>query len=291
MKDLRELHEIVKTMGDSSPKFKKLSIFYNDIQTLIENLERCLAEEQQKWHWKWSNYHLWEERKLQLEILKDAMKTVETHYYPDDMFLRYVCGEILNLSQTASWYEFSVYDEFVNELRGILTRTKPHQMNRNTTYNLLYYKNLFEREIKRKDDVILAQLEKDETKGKPIEEKFQVALQGMRVQHATEYSELQATVNANIKQEGKSTDVMEGVTAELLKNLSDHIGFGFLLQQDFPTVYEVMMKNPKNPLTAKTQEYTKRMVEASRHSRTSSQSDASDPESLRDSANQSPRNG
>lgn len=289
MKELRELHEMVKTLGAASPNHKKPSIFYNDIRELIENLVKCLAEEKQKWHWKWSNYHLWEERALQEEILVDAMKTVDANHYPDDMFLHFICGEILKWSHTSSWWEISVYDEFVNELRAILARTTPRQMNINTTYNLLYYKQLFETEIKRKDQIVLAELRKDETKEKPIDEKVQVALQGMRVQHATEYSALQEQVNANLRKEGKSTDVMEGVTGELLNNLSAHTEYMYLFQQEYPTVFEVMSKHPKNPLTAKKQEYTKRMVEASQHSRTSSQSDASDAESLRDSANQSPR--
>lgn len=108
--------------------------FIEDIKFFIEEVEGNLEKEEPS-----SSPQLWRERKLQIEILRVALKKIfiffinDTLLVIDDTLLMDACNTILNSKPSKSLWPFSSYNYFVPRLTGIVTRASCNN-NRSFTY-------------------------------------------------------------------------------------------------------------------------------------------------------------
>lgn len=128
-------------------KFKKWdpSLFYKMIHYLVSDIEINLEVEEPTFR-----ADLWRERKEQIVQLKTALDNVLADPFRDDRPLFLLCRMILRECHTA-W--FSEYNDFKVELKDILSKIKPEQMNLPTQQEReAYYRSVYSKSEGRRNE-------------------------------------------------------------------------------------------------------------------------------------------
>jgi hypothetical protein len=128
-------------------KFKRWdpSFFYKLIRSLVSDTEINLEVEEPIF-----NADLWRERKEQIVQLKTALNNVLADPFRDDRPLFVECEMILRHCHTA-W--FSDYNDFKVDLKDILSKIKPEQMNLPTQQEReAYYQSIYSKAEGRRNE-------------------------------------------------------------------------------------------------------------------------------------------
>lgn len=134
LEELERYHQ-EKLNGELPPPISLIekpapSLFCKRIYSLVEFTEKNLSAKRPFW---WGN--LWDERVIQIKILKHSIKNALMYPLPDDLGLFFDCHFINNHCST-SLFAPKKYNDFKEELNFILQEIKPSHLNRNTEANM-----------------------------------------------------------------------------------------------------------------------------------------------------------